>query len=116
MGIFTHTKIKLLEKSTSAPVTGHNILVKLYDKDLVSDDFLGEATPDPTGNVTITFDLDKIKSADSPLEEYPDLYFQVYKDGNQYFKSTVAEDLDTNEEGNFNFKDGKVIDLGTFMI
>lgn len=116
MGILIHTKIKLLEKGTGVPVNGASISVKLYDKDPLSDDFLGEAIPDAEGNVDIKFDLDKIKSADSPLEQFPDLYFKVYKGGNQYFESPLVDDLDTNTEGDFNFTEGKVIDLGTYLI
>lgn len=116
MGIFIHTKIKLLEKGTSIPVSGSSVLVKLYDRDPIEDDFLGEATPDSEGNVLIKFDLDKIKSADSPMEQFPDLYFKVYKSGNQYFQSRLLDDLDTGSEGSFSFTEGKVIDLGTYLI
>jgi hypothetical protein len=116
MSIFIHTKIKLLEKGSGAPLTGDTFLVKLYDKDPLSDDFLGEAKPDKTGEVLIKFDLDKIKSADTPLEQYPDLYFKVYKNGADYFESPLADDLDTEQEGDFNFSEGKIIDLGTYLI
>ncbi len=116
MGIFIHTKIKLLEKGSGAPLTGDTVSVKLYDKDPLSDDFLGEAKPDETGEVIIKFDLDKIKSADTPLEQYPDLYFKVYKNGHPYFESPLADDMDTEQEGEFNFTEGKIIDLGTYLI
>ncbi len=116
MGIYIHTKIKLLEKGTSAPLSDSSLSVKLYDKDPLSDDFLGEASPDAEGNVLIKFDLDKIKSADTPFEQFPDLYFKVYKSGNQYFESPLVDDLNTGEEGDFNFTEGKVIDLGTYLI
>jgi hypothetical protein len=116
MGIFIHTKIKLLEKGSSSPISGNTVLVKLYDKDPLTDDFLGEAAPDSNGDVLIKFDLDKIKSADSPLEQFPDLYFKVYKDNTQYFQSPLLDDVDTGTEGSFNFTEGKVIDLGTYLI
>jgi hypothetical protein len=116
MGIFIHTKIKLIEKGTGAPLSGADLSVKLYDKDPLADDFLGEATPDQAGNVLIKFDLDKIKSADTPFEEFPDLYFKVYKSGNQYFESPIVDDIDTVKEGDFSFTEGKVIDLGTYLI
>ncbi len=116
MGIFIHTKIKLLEKGSGTPLSGNTVSVKLYDKDPLSDDFLGEANPDEEGNVLIKFDLDKIKSADTPLEQYPDLYFRVYKDGSQYFESPLADDMDTEQEGDFSFSEGKIIDFGTYLI
>ena len=116
MGIFIHTKIKLIEKGTGTPLAGDSISVKLYDKDPLSDDFLGEAKPDQEGNVMIKFDLDKIKSADTPFEEFPDLYFRVYKGTTQYFESPLVDDIDTDKEGEFSFTEGKVIDLGTYLV
>ncbi len=114
MGIFIHTKIKLVEKGSGAPAK--DVSVKLYDQDPLSDDLLGEGTPDTEGNVTIKFDLDKIKSADTPLEQFPDLYFKVFKGTTLVFESPLADDLDTKQEGDFSFKEGKVIDLGTFLV
>ena len=115
MGILIHTKIKLLEKGSSTPISDSSVLVKLYDRDLIEDDYLGEASPNHDGDVHIKFDLDKIKSADSPLEQFPDLYFRVYKNGTPYFQSRLMDDVDTSE-GSFSFTEGKVIDLGTFLI
>lgn len=114
MGIFVHTTLKLLEKGSGAAVNG--VSVKLYDLDPLTDDFLGEGTPDAEGNVTIKFDLDKIKSGDTPLEQFPDLYFKVFKGEHLVFESPLADNLDTKQEGDFNFTEGKVIDLGTFLV
>jgi hypothetical protein len=116
MGIIIHTKLKLTEKGTGSALSGADIIVKLYDKDLLEDDFLGEASPDAEGKVSINFDLDKIKSADSPLETKPDLYFSVFKSNKLYYKSEVLDDIDTLNEGDFNFQEGKVIDLGAYLI
>ena len=116
MGIFIHTKIQLIEKGTGAPFSGETVSVKLYDKDPITDDFLGEAKPDKDGNVLIKFDLNKIKSADTPFELFPDLYFRVYKEGIPFFESPVSDDIDTEQEGDFSFTEGKIIDLGTYLI
>ncbi len=116
MGIFIHTKIQLTEKGTGAALSGDTISVRLYDKDPIEDDFLGEAKPDKEGNVMIKFDLDKIKSADSPFETFPDLYFKVYREGKEFFISPLLDDIDTEQEGDFSFTEGKIIDLGTYLI
>ncbi len=116
MGIFIHTKFQLLEKVSGDPLTGDNILVKLYDKDPLEDDFLGEGHPDKNGNITIKFDLDNVSSADSPFEDKPDLYFIVYKGQKEIYRSTVLEDVDTSKEGGFDFKSGKELDLGSYLI
>lgn len=114
MGIFIHIKLKLIEKGSGTPING--VSVKLYDQDPLSDDFLGEGTPDAEGNVAIKFDIDQIKSVDTPLEQFPDLYFRVFKGEKLVFESPLADDLDTTQEGSFNFTEGKVIDLGTFLV
>ncbi len=116
MGIFIHTKIKILEKGTGLPLSGAAFSVKLFDKDPISDDLLGEASPDNAGDVEIKVDLDMIKSADTPFEEFPDLYFIVYKDGIHYFKSPLLDDIDTEKEAKFSFTEGRVLDLGTYLI
>ncbi len=113
MGIFIHTKIRLIEKGTGAALSGATVLVRLFDKDPLADDFLGEAKPDAEGNVTIKFDIDKVKSADSPLEQFPDLYFRVYREGKEFFESPL---LDAEQEGEFSFTEGEIIDLGTYLI
>lgn len=114
MGIFIHTVLQLKEKGTGAAL--QNVIVKLYDKDPINDDFLGEGAPDAEGNVSIKFDLDKIKSADSMLESKPDLYFKVLKDGKEIYVSQVSEDIDTDSEGDFSSENGKTIDLGSYLI
>jgi hypothetical protein len=114
MGQLIHTSIQLKEKGTGAPL--QNVTVKLYDKDFINDDFLGSASPDANGLVSISFDIDAIKSTDSPLEQFPDLYFKIFKGDKEIYTSTISEDVDTQSEGTFSVTEGKTIDLGSYLI
>jgi hypothetical protein len=116
MGILIHTKFKLIQKGNGNPVAGPDVLVKLYDKDTLLDDFLGTSTPNHEGAVSIEFDSDKIKSIDSPLEQFPDLYFKVFKADELVFESPVASNVNPEAEGSFDKSEGQIIDLGTFLI
>ncbi|MCS6824739.1 MAG: hypothetical protein NZ529_10620 [Cytophagaceae bacterium] len=116
MAIILHTSLTLINKGTGTAIFGDEYSVELYDKDMLQDDLLGKSSPDQHGNVLISFDLDKIKSIDSPAEKHPDLYFKVLKNNNVIFQSNVVTDLNINSEGDFNFTTGKQINLGTYLI
>lgn len=110
-----HIKARLLAKGTNEPLGKENT-VRVYDKDLYDDDYLGEATPNEDGTVEVTFAPKDIQSWDSPLEEKPDVYFVVMRGKDVLYKSPVFEDLDPDTEGNFIFEHGMVFDLGTFLV
>ena len=100
MGFIIQTTLKLITKGTGAPLNDSNITVQLYDEDVYLDDFLGANSPNQDGNVTISFDTDDFKSADSPFEQFPDLYFVVKKDSEIIYKSKVMKDVKLDTYGN----------------
>lgn len=104
-----------LEKGSGNPLNG-DFVVKMFDKDIITDDYLGECPVNKNGEASLTFSLEKVKSLDSPLEKYPDLYFVLFKGANIIYKSKVLEDLNFDEEGSFDFENGKKYDIGTFLI
>lgn len=109
-------KVRLLNKKTGLPLTGPQYEVKLFDEDIIKDDFLGEAVPDAAGNVSIRFDPKDIKSADSPLEEDPDLYFVILKNREVIYKSNIVPNLKLDKVTAFSFETGRIYDMGTFLI
>ena len=109
-------KARLVEKETASPIAADGTFVKLFDKDLFEDDFLGQAAIDSSGSVEITFKSSDFSSIDSPGEENPDLYFTVYKYGKLIFKSKVIKDLDLTRIHQMEPGKGKIIDLGVFAI
>ena|SRR5690242_7523783 len=108
-------KVRLISKGNDEPLTGNEYSVRLYDKDIFNDDFLGESAPDEEGVAKFLFSQgDFSKPAD--LDKKPDFYFVVYKNKQIIFKSKVMSNLDLSDIEEFVMKEGEVIDLGTFLI
>ena len=108
-------KVRLIQKGDDEPVTGSEYSVRLYDKDIFNDDFLGESVPDEEGLAKFLFSQGDF-SKPVKLDIKPDFYFVVYKNKQQIFKSKVMSNLDLSDVEEFIMKEGEVIDLGTFLI
>lgn len=76
------------------PLTGEGWQAGLSDRDLLADDCLGEVGLDDQGQATFLLSVADIKSVDSPDERRPDLYFTLFRDGREVFRSEVIEDVD----------------------
>src|SRR5450432_350238 len=106
-------RVRLIAKGTDEAVTGHEYVVRLFDKDIFNDDFLGESTPDDHG--IAKFQLTKKHFAGfAMLDEKPDFYFMVYRNKKEIFKSRVMENLDLTDMEEFRMNEGELVDLGTF--
>ena len=101
-------------KGRHQPLTGDAYLVRLYDKDIFEDDFLGESTLDEKGVAKISFNHSSF--SDWNTDTNPDFYFIVFKHNDIIFKSKVLEDLDIVALEKFKMGEGEVIDLGTYLI
>jgi len=108
-------KVRLISKGNDEPVTGSEFSVRLYDKDIFNDDFLGEAAPDENGIAKFLFSRGDF-SKPIKLDNKPDFYFVVYKNKEEIFKSKVMSNLDLSDIEDFVMREGEVIDLGTFLI
>lgn len=108
-------KVRLISKGNDEPVSGDRFRVRLYDKDVFNDDYLGESHPDKEGIARFII-TGKNFSGTFSLDERPDFYFVVYRDGQEVFKSKVMSNLDITDIEQFVMKEGEVIDLGTFLI
>jgi len=108
-------KVRLIGKGNNEPLTGDQFIVRLYDKDMFNDDFLGESFPDEDGVARFLFSqADFSKPAN--LDDKPDFYFVVLKNKIEIFQSKVMSNLDLSDLEEFVMKEGNVIDLGTFLI
>ena len=108
-------RVLLIAKGTDDPVTGDEYIVRLFDKDIFNDDFLGESSLDEDG--LAKFQLTKKHFAGfAKLDEKPDFYFVVYRNKKEIFKSRVMKNLDLSDIEEFRMKEGEVVDLGTFLI
>ena len=63
----------VVEAETGRALAG--MLVRLYDKDVVLDDFLGEARSDGSGHFELSFSEAQFRDV---FETRPDLYLHVY--------------------------------------
>lgn len=108
-------RVLLIAKGTDEPVTGKEYSVRLFDKDIFNDDFLGESSPDKDGRATFII-TEKHFAGFAKLDEKPDFYFVVYKNKKEIFKSRVMKNLDLTNFEEFKMREGVVVDLGTFLI
>jgi hypothetical protein len=108
-------KVCLISKGNDEPLTGSEYSVRLYDKDVFNDDYLGESVPDEDGMAKFLLSQGDF-SQPLNLDNKPDFYFVVYKNKQQIFKSKVMSNLDLSNIEEFIMKEGEVIDLGTFLI
>lgn len=108
-------KVRLIGKGDNEPLSGNEFLVRLYDKDIFNDDFLGESILDKEG--VATFNLSRRDfSGPIGLDDKPDFYFVLYKNKKEIFKSKVMSNLNLSNLEQFIMKEGRVIDLGTFLV
>ncbi|HUZ58915.1 MAG TPA: hypothetical protein VMU83_09040 [Hanamia sp.] len=108
-------KVRLISKGNDEPLTGNEFSVRLYDKDIFSDNFLGKSIPDEEGIARFLFSQKDFRKP-AGLDDKPDFYFVVFKDKKEIFKSKVMSNLDLSNLEEFIMKEGEVIDLGTFLI
>lgn len=108
-------KVRLIAKGNDELITGKEFSVRLYDKDIFDDDFLGESTPNSKGEAKFIITENDF-SKPMGLKDKPDFYFIVYKDQQKIFKSKVMSNLDLSDIQEFVMAEGEVIDLGTFLI
>jgi class 3 adenylate cyclase len=72
------------ERETGRPL--ERMEVRAFDKDLLSDDFLGTATTDETGRYQIGFSSESFRDL---FERHPDLYLRVFDAAGQELASTI---------------------------
>jgi hypothetical protein len=77
----------VVEAETGRPLAG--LLVRVYDKDVVLDDFLGESRTGANGCFELTFTEAQFRDV---FEKRPDLYLHVYDpSGTRLLRSTERE-------------------------
>lgn len=106
---------RFIAKGTDAPVTGDAFAVRLYDRDIFDNDFIGESGLDNNGYSKISFNHKAFDDL-ANLETLPDFYFVVYKNSVPVFQSVVMQDVDLETIQQYKKGEGEVIDLGTYLI
>ena len=104
-----------VRKGSDTPLTGSEYEFRLFEKDLMEDDYLGVSPLNEQGMAKVYFTHDSFKDILNP-ETNPDLYFALYKGDALIFQSEVMEDVDIPSVEQFKMGEGEVVDLGTFLV
>jgi len=108
-------KATFISTGENKPVTGEDYTLRLFDKDVFGDDYLGESELNEAGEGRIIFGHKAFGNAFN-LEKLPDFYFILYNNKVPVFESKVMQDVDLAVLENFKSGEGDVIDLGTFLV
>ena len=108
-------KASFIAKGSDAALKGADYEFRLYEKDLMEDDYLGKSTLDANGTATVSFKHGDYMDFLNP-EVNPDLYFALYKGEALIFQSPVMYDVDMEDLEKFKMGEGEVVDLGTFLV
>jgi hypothetical protein len=106
---------RFIAKGANTPVTGDAYSVRLYDRDIFDNDFIGESKLDKDGRARISFRHEAFGDL-ANLEALPDFYFVVYRDEVPVFQSKLMKDVDLVSIERYIKGEGEVIDLGTYLI
>ncbi len=107
---------RFITKGNDKPLYGDDFTVRLYDRDIIDDDYLGESRLDEQGHIRIAFAHDAFVNDAAFKEAKPDFYFVVLQNGRSVFTSKVLEELSIEDLQQFRMGEGEVVDLGTFLI
>lgn len=107
---------RFIAKGEDKPLTGDSYTVRLYDRDTIDDDFLGESKLDAEGRIRISFAHDLFISDDVFIENQPDFYFVIVRNNHLVFQTKVLEEISLEDIQQFRMGQGEVVDLGTFLV
>lgn len=83
-----HVRGSVLEGETGRPLEA--MLVRVYDKDVVKDDFLGETRTNAAGSFELAFTEARFKDL---FEKRPDLYLHVYDPSGRLLVHTTEREV-----------------------
>ena len=106
---------RFIAKGSDAPLASDAYKLRLFDKDVFDDDYIGESGLDSNGVGKITFNHTAFSDIAS-LETTPDFYFVLVKNGVQIFESKIMENVDIAALEHFKMGEGGVLELGTFLV
>jgi hypothetical protein len=110
-------RVKFIKKGKDEPLTGKQYTVRLYDKDIFGDDdYLGHAGLNEKGEAVIQFFPADVREGGWSGESLPDLYVLLFKGNTVHFQTKVWENVDLDKLGLLDFKQGDIINMGTFLV
>jgi hypothetical protein len=107
---------RFIAKVTDEPITGDAYKVRLFDRDIFTDDHcLGESELDTNGMAKISFPAKVYEDAPN-LGYGPEFYFTIIKNSETITSTKVIRDIDFDAIEKYKKGEGEVIYLGTFLI
>lgn len=106
---------RFIAKGNDMPLKGNDYEMRLYEKDLMEDDYLGRGQLDNNGVAKVSFRHGDYKDFLNP-EVAPDLYFALFRGDILVFQSKVMRDIDLESLEKFKMGEGEVVDLGTYLV
>ncbi len=107
---------RFIEKGADKALSGDDYTVRLYDRDIADDDFLGESRLDAEGHVRIAFAHDSFVNDSAFKETRPDFYFIIMQNGKPVYTTKVLEELSLEDLEQFKMGEGEMVDLGSFLV
>ena len=107
---------RFIEKGEDKALSGSDYTVRLYDRDIADDDFLGESRLDEEGHIRIAFAHDAFVNDAAFKEAKPDFYFMIMKEGKPVYTTKVLEELSIEDLQQFKMGEGDMVDLGSFLV
>ena len=106
---------RFIAKGTDAPLQGAAYKVRLFDRDFLDDEYLGESLLDEHGVAHFQFPAAKLH--DGFLDDtMPDFFFVLYKNDAVHFQSKVMENVYLDAIELYKRGTGEIIYLGTFLV
>ena len=106
---------RFIARGQDAPLQGSAYKVRLFDRDFLDDEYLGESGLDEHGDAHFRFPASKLH--DGFLDDkMPDFFFVLYKNGDVHFQSKVMENVYLDAIELYKRGTGEIIYLGTFLV
>lgn len=107
---------RFIEKGKDKGLSGDDYTVRLYDRDIADDEYLGESRLDAEGHIRIAFAHDAFVNDTAFKEARPDFYFIILKNHKPVYTTKVLEELSLEDIEQFKMGEGEVVDLGSFLV
>ena len=107
---------RFIEKGEDKALSGEQYMVRLYDRDVADDEYLGESHLDDDGNVRIAFSHDAFVNDVVFSEARPDFFFVIFDNEKPVYSTKVLEDISLEDLQQFRMGVGEVVNLGSFLV
>ena len=107
---------RFIEKGEDQPLHGNDYTVRLYDRDIADDEFLGHSRLDDEGRVRIAFTHDAFVNDAVFKEAQPDFFFVIMNGEQPVYTTKVLQQISLEDIEQFRMGAGELVDLGTFLV